>query len=185
MVRPEERRAHMKIKIIVTGILLLFVGISVGYLVIDESQLVQVSEEPPAQGAVETPRDAGASGNGSKKPEAPEHKVIAYYFHGTARCRTCRRIEAYTEESLRTGFSDELEAGKLALQAVNVETPENEHFVQDYELSTRSVVLVEMLDGKQRQWKNLPRSWELVRDKPSFIAYIQEETRKFLDKQHD
>jgi hypothetical protein len=63
---------------------------------------------------------------------------------------------------------------------MNVDAPENEHFVEDYELSTRSVVLVEILDGKQKQWKKLSQAWELVGDKPAFTVYIQEEARKLL-----
>ena len=165
----------MKIKTMITGILLLFVGTSIGYLVISESQPAQTAEEQLAQSTIETAQQEGMIDNGSEKKKAPEQQVIAYYFHGTRRCVTCQTIESYTEESLRSEFSDELESGKLVWQPVNVDTPGNEHFVQDYELSTRSVVLVEMLDGEQKQWKNLVRVWELVRDKPSFVAYVQEE----------
>ena len=170
----------MKIKTMITGILLLFVGTSIGYLVISESQPGQTAKEQPAQSTIETAQQEGMIDNGSGKKEAPEHQVVAYYFYGTKRCVTCQTIEAYTEESLRSEFSGELESGKLVWQPVNVDTPDNEHFVQDYKLSTRSVVLVEMLGGKQKQWKNLSRVWELVRDKPVFIAYIQEETSRLL-----
>jgi hypothetical protein len=163
---------------------LLFVGISVVYLVMGESRPDRIADETPAQPAIEPAiepaLDDGMVGDSSEKSEEPNQLVIAYYFHGTQRCVTCRTIESFAEESLRTEFSGELETGKLAWRPVNVDTPENEHFIQDYELSTRSVVLVEMLDGEQKQWKSLTRTWELVRDKPSFVAYIQQETREFL-----
>ena len=186
----------MKIKTLITGILLLFVGISVVYLVMGESRSDQIADESPAQPAIEPviepaiepaieptiepARDDGMVGDSPEKSKEPVHRIIAYYFHGTQRCMTCRTIESFAEESLSTEFSGELEAGKLAWRPVNVDTPENEHFIQDYELSTRSVVLVKMLDGEQKQWKSLTEVWELVRDKPSFVAYIQEETREFL-----
>lgn len=178
----------MKMKTIITGILLLFVGISIAYLVIGESQRVRTAEEPPAQtvevlpaqAVVEPTREERAIDNTPEQRKEPERQVIAYYFHGNQRCVTCRTIEANAEESLRAGFSGELEAGKLVWRPVNVDAPENEHFVGDYELSTRSVILAEMLDGEQKQWKNLSRVWELARDKPSFIAYVQEETREFM-----
>lgn len=167
-------------KTMITGILLLFVGISIGYLVISESQRNRTTEEPRVQSTIATAQKDSMIDNSSEKKKEPAHQVIAYYFHGTRRCVTCQTIEAYTEESLRSEFSGELESGKLVWRPVNVDTPDNEHFVQDYKLSTRSVVLVEMLGGKQKQWKNLPRVWELVRDKSVFIAYIQEETRRLL-----
>jgi hypothetical protein len=170
----------MKIKTLITGILLLFVGISAVYLVKGESRPDRTADESPTQPAIEPVRDAGIVDNRSEKSEEPNQLVIAYYFHGTQRCVTCRTIESFAEESLSTEFSGELEAGKLAWRPVNVDTPENEHFIQDYELSSRSVVLVKLLDGEQKQWKSLSRVWELVRDKPSFVAYVQEETREFL-----
>jgi len=200
----------MKMKTIITGILLLFVGISMAYLVVGETQsdqtTVKIPTEPviqtvqeksvnddaprkseelkpnvkPAEPAAETTQEVAESDKVSQKLQELNHKAIAYYFHGTQRCVTCRKIEAYTEESLRTAFSSELEGGQLEWRPVNVDTPENGHFIQDFELSTRSVVLVEMLDGEQKQWKNLTRVWELVRDKPTFVAYVQEEARAFL-----
>ena len=178
----------MKIKTLITGILLLFVGISVVYLVMGESRSDQIADESPAQPAIEPViepaiepvRDDDMVDGSSEESEEPVRQIIAYYFHGTRRCVTCQTIESSAEESLRTEFSGELETGKLAWRPVNVDTPENEHFIEDYELSTRSVVLVEMLDGEQKQWKSLTRTWELVGDKPSFVAYIQQETREFL-----
>ena len=170
----------MKIKALITGILLLFVGISVIYLIIGESQPNQIANKSPAVPESAVAQDSVTVDSGPVKSEELNHRVIAYYFHGTQRCMTCRTIESYAEETLKTEFSGELEAGKLEWRAVNVDTPENEHFIQDYELTTRSVVLVEMLDGQQKQWKNLSRVWELVRDKPAFAAYIQEETTGFL-----
>jgi hypothetical protein len=170
----------MKIKTLITGILLLFVGISVIYLVIGESRPDRTADESRTQSVVEASQDNAITDNRSETSEEPNRRIIAYYFHGTRRCVTCQTIESFAEESLRAEFSGELDTGKLAWRVVNVDTPENEHFIQDYELSTRSVVLVEMLDGEQKQWKSLTRTWELVRDKPSFVAYIQEETRGFL-----
>ena len=63
---------------------------------------------------------------------------------------------------------------------MNVESTENQHFIEDYQLRTRSVVLVELQDGKQIRWKNLEKVWQLVQDKDAFFNYIQEETGEFL-----
>jgi hypothetical protein len=63
---------------------------------------------------------------------------------------------------------------------VNIEEPENEHFVEDYQITTRTVVLVEMKDGQQVRWSTLGRVWDLVDDQPAFMTYIQEETKGYL-----
>lgn len=176
----KKKMPGLSVKILITAALLLFVGVSLAFLVVDEFGKRRANLEEPPQAADRQDPVAATVDDAIPRPAAAPHTVIAYYFHGTQRCVTCRTIEAYAEESLRTGFPDALEAGTLVWKVVDVSAPENEHFVSDYELSTRSVVLVDMREGEQRQWKNLVRVWELVRDKPSFLAYIQEETSEFL-----
>jgi len=113
-------------------------------------------------------------------PTEQGQKVIAYYLHGTARCYTCRLIESYTEEAIRTGFPKEIEDGKLEWKVINMETSENKHFMNDYKLYTKSVVISKLNEGTETNWKNLDRIWSLTRNKANFIAYIQDETRKML-----
>jgi hypothetical protein len=38
-----------------------------------------------------------------------------------------------------------------------------------------------MKDGKQAEWKNLSRVWELVRRKDAFLRYVQDEVRAYLE----
>jgi hypothetical protein len=112
------------------------------------------------------------------------HRVTAYYLHTTFRCASCRKIEAFTKEAIETGFADELKDGRLVFRVVNVEEKGNEHFVKDFKIFTKSVVLVDERSGKQIAWKNLPKVWELLGDKEGFLRYIREETRAYLaDKQ--
>ena len=106
--------------------------------------------------------------------------VVAFYFHGNVRCATCKKIEAYSDEAVHSGFAESLEDGALAWRVVNIDEPENRHFVQDFQLVTRSVVLAEYRDGRVVRWENLDKVWQLVRSKDSFVDYVQNETREFL-----
>jgi hypothetical protein len=108
------------------------------------------------------------------------HRVLAYYFHTTKRCASCRKIEMYTTEAIQTAFGKDLAEGRLVYQVVNIEEKGNEHYVKDYELFTKAVVLVEERPEGPASWKNLPKVWELLHDKEKFIRYIQEETRAYL-----
>jgi hypothetical protein len=108
--------------------------------------------------------------------------VVAFYFHGNARCATCRKIEAYADEAVHSGFPEALEDGALVWRVVNIDEDGNQHFVQDFQLVTRSVVLAEFRDGKVVRWQNLDKVWQLVRSKDSFIDYIQDETTEFLGR---
>ena len=112
--------------------------------------------------------------------KAQNSKVIAYYFHGTFRCTTCRTIEQYSHDAIQTYFAKELGNGRLEFRPVNVEEPENKHFIQDYQLVTRSLVLSLVSDGKETKWKNLTDVWKLVRDKDKFFQYVKDEVEKFL-----
>jgi hypothetical protein len=106
--------------------------------------------------------------------------VVAFYFHGNTRCTTCKKIEAYADEAIHTGFAQALETNALRWRVVNVEEPENRHFIEDFQLVTRSVVLAEYRDDKVVRWKNLDKVWQLVRDKDGFTSYVQDETHEFL-----
>ena len=110
----------------------------------------------------------------------PVDGVVAFYFHGNVRCATCKKIEAYADEAVHSGFAESLEDGDLAWQVVNIDEPENRHFVQDFQLVTRSVVLVEYRDGQVVRWENLDKVWQLVRSKDLFVEYVQNETQEFL-----
>ena len=180
----------MKLKSLITVALLVFVAASVAYLVLNDSP-VRVdnpgeNSEPTALVAAAPSSEATnpvvtvpSSGSPDKVEEA-QRRVIAYYFHGTARCATCRAIEQYTYEALVTGFPGELESGTLEWRPINVEEPQNQHFIDEYQLSMRSVILADMAGENQTRWKNLDQIWELG-NKDVFISYIQEKTTAYLE----
>jgi hypothetical protein len=111
---------------------------------------------------------------------AAESETIVYYFHGNVRCATCRTIEAYADEAVHAAFAAELEDGTLEWRVVNIDEPANRHFIQDFQLVTRSVVLAEYRDGTVVRFENLDKVWQLVRDKERFLDYVQGATRVFL-----
>lgn len=145
-------------------LLLVFVATSTVYLIAGGAKKPEV--QTPAQTA--------------QAPAAGPSRIIAYYFHVTVRCTTCKTIEAYSREAILNHFKNDLDRGRLEWQVVNVQLPENRHFVQDYQLFTKSVVLVHIAGGKQQSYKILNDVWELVGDKARFQAYIDKETRGYL-----
>jgi hypothetical protein len=89
-------------------------------------------------------------------------------------------MEKYTNEAVMAYFSNELKSGKIEFKVVNVDMPENEHFMKDYGLYTKSVVISEIKSGKEIRWKNLDKIWTKVRDKNEFMNYIKQETLDFM-----
>jgi thiol-disulfide isomerase/thioredoxin len=113
-------------------------------------------------------------------PQPATSEVVVYYFHGTARCPTCRKFESYSDELIAEEFSEELNNGRLKWQVVNIDEPANKHFVTDYQLYSKSIVVVKNHPGKPAQWKNLDKIWERVRDKQAFVKYIKAEIEQYL-----
>jgi len=112
--------------------------------------------------------------------ETTEHQVIVYYFHGKFRCRTCKRIEQLTKEAVTESFANEIRTGLVEMKVINVDEKENSHFSKDYQLFTRSVVISDIVKGKEIQWKNLQKVWELVHNEEAFKEYIRNEIKAYL-----
>ena len=113
--------------------------------------------------------------------EAPvSGSVTAYYFHGTFRCATCQKLEQYSKEAIESNFNDSLTSGKLAFSVVNVEINGNEHYMTDYQLYTKSLVLSLRKNGKEVAFKNLDKIWEYVGNKQRFQDYVRNEVSAFL-----
>ncbi len=124
-----------------------------------------------------------AKGDSVKQENSTEpfDRIIATYFHGDRRCATCRKLEAYSREALETGFAEELGDSTLVWRTVNYDRAENKHFLKDYGLFTKALVLSRTRSGEEVGWKNLDKIWELVRNKEDFIKYVQGEMRGFID----
>jgi hypothetical protein len=111
-----------------------------------------------------------------------DRKVIVYYFHATTRCLACINIENYTQEVVETKFRKELKDKKIYFKSINFETSSNEHIIEDYKLTSSSVI-VALYEGKKRKsWKNLEEVWDLEKDKEKFSSYTINEIKQFLKK---
>jgi hypothetical protein len=132
--------------------------------------VVAAKADPPKPRAVPAPR-------------TPTRRIVATYFHGSVRCATCRKIEAYAREAIEEGFGSEVAAGRVEFRAVNVEEPQNRHFIDDYQLMTRSVVVTQEVDGAVAQWTRLDKVWTYVGHRPSYLGYVQDVVRGYLEVQ--
>ncbi len=126
------------------------------------------NEQNPAQPGAVTAEEGG--------------RVIVYYFHTTFRCYSCRKIEELTADALTDQFGEELKNRAIVFKKVNVELDENKHFIRDYQLFTKTVVLAKNADGGAGKWKRLDDTWQLMRDRDAYYRYIRDEVTRFMDK---
>jgi len=111
---------------------------------------------------------------------SPNNFVAVYYFHSNFRCVNCHNLEQYTKEAVEKYFKDDLAYGRIVFKVINVETEGNEHFINDYQLYTKSVVLSLVKNGKEIKFDNLTKVWEYLRNKEAFHQYIKSEVEKYI-----
>jgi len=186
----------MKSKQLLTVGLLIFIAVSIAYMIVREQATATSTTHGPGKAvsdAEETPgaenASIGAGENIQNTLAANEtenakqrRQLIVYYFHGDVRCPTCHKLENYAKEALTKYFPDKLASEDFVWKPVNVDRPQTSHYVRDYQLVTKSVVLSEMTDGRQCKWKNLDEIWERVTDKDSYLKYIRQSILEFLEE---
>ncbi len=112
--------------------------------------------------------------------DAPR-KLVAFYFHGDFRCDSCKKIEQYSREAVEKYFADQLKTGELVFKVINMDRPENKHFINDYQLYTRSLVIAEFKGTTQVRWKNLAEVWNNLDDQEAFYYYVKTEIQKYME----
>lgn len=162
--------------------LLIFVGVSVVYLAVGKQGTSNTS--PVANGNVDVCSEGEQCGE-----EAPPRSnnsgvtTVAYYFHRTARCKTCRALEIAAREAIEGSFADELSNRILSVKSFNIEEPSNHHFIEQYQITGPSLVLSQMQGTKEVNWKDLDQIWRLIRTPAEYKAYIVSELESFMKAQ--
>ncbi len=64
-------------------------------------------------------------------------KVEAFYFHLSARCVTCKAVEAEAKKNLETLYGD-----KVTFRAINIEDNANQAIVEKLKISGQTLLLV-------------------------------------------
>lgn len=186
-----------------TAALLAFVIISIAVLIVQEVRtrpnaeiesgteaLVQEANEPlSSEGTDRLDTESSqiptevepASQPGSESTVLSPNRVIVNYFHGNVRCRSCMTIERFTREAVFDFYESDVENGNLEWHAINIDEPANEHYSDDYELFTRSVIVSQLQAGEEVRWKNLDRVWNLLSDEGEFKSYIRDEIDAWME----
>lgn len=107
-------------------------------------------------------------------------KYIVYYFRTTGRCYSCVQMEKMTKQTIEQDFAKEVKSGLVEFRSVDVEMPENKHYIKDYSLYTKSVIISEVKNGKEVRWKNLDQIWRKLGREYEFRLYISQEVRTFM-----
>jgi len=105
-----------------------------------------------------------------------------YYFYGNQRCTTCVRMEKFTQSTVMNQFLKQVRDGEMQLNLVNVDLPENQHYIDDYQLVFRTVVIANTHNGVDTDWRRLDRVWELANNELAFSQYLTEEINAMVNQ---
>ncbi|HEX2919878.1 MAG TPA: nitrophenyl compound nitroreductase subunit ArsF family protein [Bacteroidales bacterium] len=69
-------------------------------------------------------------------------KIEAYYFHFTARCVTCKTIEADTKKNLESLYPEQIRTGLIAFQSLNLDEEPSRVIAKQLGVSGQTLLLV-------------------------------------------
>ena len=69
-------------------------------------------------------------------------KIEAYYFHFTARCTTCKTIEASAKENLETLYPNQVKQGLITFQSINLDEASSKSLAEKLGVSGQTLLLV-------------------------------------------
>ncbi|MGB9599996.1 MAG: nitrophenyl compound nitroreductase subunit ArsF family protein [Myxococcota bacterium] len=104
-----------------------------------------------------------------------QNGIIVYYFHTTRRCQSCMKAERLSKEAMETFYRNELDSGKMKFLVINTDEPEHSHFIKDYQLFSKSLIIALIKDGKEVKFKNLTEIWQLIYNEEGFKNYVKSE----------
>lgn len=153
-----------------------FVAVSVGSM-LHKAALSRAAALKPG------PAAQAAQAAASPQPGIAQRTAVIYYFYTNTRCASCTQLEAYTRETVDTLLSAGYKGWRVEFRGVNVEEPANAHFIGEYSLESKAVVVQKFYGAKPLDWAKLDKAWTLLGDRAAFVNYVAAETRRALDKQ--
>ena len=81
------------------------------------------------------PSQKEASGSSSDKIEA-------YYFHFTARCMTCKTIEAKAKEDLETLYPNQVKQGLITFRSINLDEASSKQLAKKLGIEGQTLLIV-------------------------------------------
>ena len=109
---------------------------------------------------------------------APDYAV--YFFYNDIYCTTCEKLENYALQAIQVHYADELKLGLLQWRTLDMTAPENKHYVVDFGLYSKSIVLLAFNDGELTRFKNLEDIWDRIDNQEDYAQYIRTSLETFM-----
>ena len=112
-------------------------------------------------------------------PIAENQKVIIL-FHFTERCSLCLNMEEYTNDLLNEYYPQLVKNGVVRFILLTMDDPSNRAIVEQLNITSATLVLVQFEDKKEKETIVLKDMWEYSQDELVFKEKLKKELDKFL-----
>lgn len=111
-----------------------------------------------------------------------DNQVVVYYFHRKFDCQSCEVLEATLRPTLETAYADHFGTGRLAMCVINLDDPDNRHYLDQFEIFSSSVIIVKKKSGVISRYKNLDSIWDFYDNGEAISNLLQKEVSGFLSE---
>jgi hypothetical protein len=73
---------------------------------------------------------------------ASSDKIEAFYFHFTARCMTCKTVEAQAKQNIETLYPELVKQGKISFQSVNLDEESSKALAEKLKVYGQTLLVV-------------------------------------------
>lgn len=109
-----------------------------------------------------------------------DDQVVVYYFTRKFRCQSCETLENTMLKTVRDHYSPSFTSGKLAMCVINVDDPANHHFMDEFEILSTSIYIVEKRSGKIVQSQKLDGVWDVLEDTQAISNLLMKGLAQYL-----
>ena len=138
------------------------------------------AQPPKSEAAAAQPAAPAEAKAAVAQADGAPDKVVAYYFHGNRRCRTCVGIQETIGKAIQERFAAETASGVLSFVEINYEQPENQHYVKEYNLSFSTLVVAAQQGQKTVKWENCGEVWNHALNPDALSEYTETNIRGYL-----
>jgi len=129
-----------------------------------------------------TASDAEVSAIQLAETSLPDDATVVTYFTTNARCPSCRKLEDLTRLTVEGRFPEQLASGGIVFRTINTDEAENLHFVEDYQLVSKTVVVSRRKGGEEIEWANLQDIWLKLTSPDELDAYVRSAIQEMLGR---
>ena len=110
-------------------------------------------------------------------------QVVVTFFREEEPCDTTKRVEQMCRNAVAAGFGSELNSGEVVYRVICAMLPENDHYLDDYEIGEKALIVARQENGKECEFVACHDIWILFEEETSeFDAYVQQQIRDYLAK---